>query len=207
LKDRLRPFGKRTLDIVVAFGALLVLLPLLAVISLAVAIDSRGPVFFTQERLGRNGCPFRIIKFRTMTAGRVPSANVSPSGDPRTTRVGAYLRATFLDELPQLVNVLVGDMSLVGPRPETPEFVDLYSALERRTLCVRPGMTGPSTLAYSFEEANTLAGQADPLGYYVTTLLHDRARLDADYVDSWTFLGDLRLMARTVGALLARRSG
>jgi lipopolysaccharide/colanic/teichoic acid biosynthesis glycosyltransferase len=195
--------SKRILDMVGSILGLLLLSPLFLAIAVAIKLDSRGPVFFAQERLGRGGRPFRIYKFRTMVtdAARL-AANVSPTHDPRVTRVGRFLRQSFLDELPQLFNVLSGQMSLVGPRPETPEFVGLYSEEERGVLSVKPGMTGPSQIAYT-NEAEILAGAADPESFYVDTLLHDRVRLDLEYAQrSPTVLGDLRLIARTLRAIL-----
>ena len=136
--------GKRLFDLAVSLTALTLLVPLLAVIALLVKLGSPGPVLYRQQRVSRGGRLFELLKFRTMVVGADRMApNVSATGDPRVTRVGAFLRKTYLDELPQLLNVLRGDMSLVGPRPETPEFVALYSPEERRVLTVRPGLAGP----------------------------------------------------------------
>jgi lipopolysaccharide/colanic/teichoic acid biosynthesis glycosyltransferase len=206
------PAAKRTLDIALASTGLIVLAPVFAIIAIAVKVDSRGPVFFRQERVGRGGRLFRMIKFRTMVrdADRI-SANVSTSHDPRLTRVGAFLRRSFLDEAPQLLNVLKGDMSMVGPRPETPEFAALFTPDERRILAVRPGMAGPSTLAYSREEATLLARQADPGRYYREHLLHARASTDLRYLEQPSLTQDIQIMARTAlfvvsGATAALRS-
>jgi lipopolysaccharide/colanic/teichoic acid biosynthesis glycosyltransferase len=159
-------------------------------------------VFFSQERVGRDGRPFRIHKFRTMVPGAERlGANVSPAGDPRVTRVGGVLRRSHLDELPQLLNVLVGEMSLVGPRPETPEFVALYSPGERRVLSVRPGLAGPSTLAYRHEAA-MLAASDDPGRLYVESILHDRVRLDLTYLERRSLRYDLGVMLATLLAPL-----
>jgi lipopolysaccharide/colanic/teichoic acid biosynthesis glycosyltransferase len=195
--------AKRILDVVGSALGLLVLSPAFLAIAVAIKLDSRGPVFFAQERLGRGGRPFRIYKFRSMVtdAARL-AANVSPTHDPRVTRVGRLLRRSFMDELPQLFNVLRGEMSLVGPRPETPEFVGLYSEAERGVLSVKPGMTGPSQIAYT-NEAEILASVADPESFYLETILHDRVRLDLEYAQrSSTVTGDLRLIARTLRAIL-----
>jgi lipopolysaccharide/colanic/teichoic acid biosynthesis glycosyltransferase len=188
-------------DRIVAAVALLLLSPLLLVLALLVRTTSRGPVIFRQQRVGRDGRLFEIYKFRTMThTGATGSGQVSPAGDPRVTSVGRVLRAWYLDELPQLVNVVKGDMSLVGPRPETPEFVALYSEEERRVLTVRPGLAGPSTLGF-MDESNQLAGVADPLEHYRSVLLHERVRLDLSYLDSRSFGNDLRLLLRQVIAI------
>ena len=182
--------------------ALLVLAPVLAVVALLVRVTSPGPVIFRQVRVGRGGHPFHIYKFRTMAhTGATGSGQVSPSGDPRVTRVGRVLRAWYLDELPQLVNVLKGDMGLVGPRPETPEFVALYTPAERRVLSVRPGLAGPSTLGFMDESAR-LAGCEDPLELYRTVLLHERVHLDLRYLDDRSFGYDLRLLLRQVIAIV-----
>jgi lipopolysaccharide/colanic/teichoic acid biosynthesis glycosyltransferase len=194
--------AKRAFDAVVAALALLILSPLFAVVAIALKLDSRGPVFFMQERIGRGGRPFRMIKFRTMvTDGEGP--NVSATRDPRITRIGALLRRCFVDEAPQLINVLRGDMSLVGPRPETPEYVALLSPEERRVLSVRPGMAGPSTLSYSREEPELLARQADPDRYYREHLLHMRVAADLAYLDRPVLSEDVRILARTALFVLA----
>jgi lipopolysaccharide/colanic/teichoic acid biosynthesis glycosyltransferase len=186
----------------IAALGLVLLSPVLAVIAAAVRMSSRGPVVFRQVRIGLGGRPFEIYKFRTMVKGadRV-AANVSPARDRRVTRVGRLLRASYLDELPQLVNVVQGDMSLVGPRPETPEFVALYDATERRVLEVRPGIVGPSTLAF-MDEAARLADADDPAAFYRTTLVHERVRLDLGYLERRSVRSDLRLLVRQAGAIL-----
>lgn len=199
-----RAVAKRAFDVVVAATALLVLSPVLALVALAVKLDSRGPVLFRQERAGRDGRPFRIVKFRTMVADAARlGPNVSADGDARITRVGRFLRRSFLDEAPQLVNVLRGDMSLVGPRPETPEYTALLSADERRVLSVRPGMAGPSTLAYSAAEADLLARHGDPDAYYRDHFLHVRVAADLGYVDRPTLARDIGILAGTARLVLA----
>ena len=197
-------FGKRAFDFVVSLVALILLVPVLAIIALAVKVDSPGPVFYRQLRVRRGGQLFRLLKFRTMVvdADRL-APNVSATGDPRVTRVGRFLRRSYLDELPQLVNVLRGDMSLVGPRPETPEFVELYTPEERRVLRVRPGLIGPSTLAF-MDEAELLAEAADPVSYYRSTVLHDRVRADLGYLTRRSLAYDIRLLVVQALAILRR---
>jgi lipopolysaccharide/colanic/teichoic acid biosynthesis glycosyltransferase len=196
---------KRVFDLVAASIAALVFLPGMAAIAVAIRLDSPGPVLFRQVRIGRGGRPFRIFKFRTMVANASElSANVSPAGDPRVTRVGSFLRRTYLDELPQLLNVIAGAMSLVGPRPETPEFVEHYTVEERDLLSVRPGLAGPSTLEH-MDEAKVLAAVGDPEHYYIETMLHDRARLDLDYVRAHSVGGDIAILLRQVVAILGGR--
>jgi lipopolysaccharide/colanic/teichoic acid biosynthesis glycosyltransferase len=196
--------GKRVFDFVVSLVALILLLPVLAVIAAAVRLDSPGPVFYRQLRVRRGGQLFRLFKFRTMVvdADRL-APNVSASGDPRVTRVGRFLRRSYLDELPQLLNVLRGDMSLVGPRPETPEFVELYTSEERRVLSVRPGLIGPSTLAF-MDEAELLAGASDPVSYYRTTVLHERVRADLGYLTRRSLAYDIRLLTIQALAIVRR---
>jgi lipopolysaccharide/colanic/teichoic acid biosynthesis glycosyltransferase len=183
-------------DRAVALVALLVLAPLLIVIALGIRLTSPGPVIFAQVRVGQRGRHFRIYKFRTMVDGADRmAANVSPDGDPRITTVGRTLRKWYLDELPQLVNVLKGDMALVGPRPETPEHVALYTDEERAVLSVRPGLAGPSTLAF-MDEAELLAAVADPAGHYRTVVLHERVHLDLGYLERKSIAYDARLLIR-----------
>lgn len=193
---------KRTFDIVVATVSLVVLLPVLAVIAAAIVIESGRPVFYRQIRVGRDGATFLIWKFRSMCidADRI-APNVSPRSDPRVTRVGRILRASYLDEIPQLINVLRGEMSIVGPRPETPEHVALYTAHERRVLDLRPGMAGPSTLG-CMDEAERLATARDPARYYVDHLLHERVRLDLTYLKRRSIAYDVGLLARQLVAIL-----
>jgi lipopolysaccharide/colanic/teichoic acid biosynthesis glycosyltransferase len=192
----------RTLfDRAVVLLALLVLSPVLLVTAILVRLSSPGPVIFRQVRVGRHGEHFSIYKFRTMyVAGDTGSGKISPAGDPRVTPVGRILRAWYVDELPQLFNVLKGDMALVGPRPETPEFVALYSPVERRVLSVRPGLAGPSTLGF-MDEAERLAGFEDPLEHYRKVLIHERVRLDLGYLERRSFAYDVRLLVRQVVAI------
>jgi lipopolysaccharide/colanic/teichoic acid biosynthesis glycosyltransferase len=199
--------AKSAFDRLVAATALLVAAPLLLALMLAVRMDSPGPSLYRQIRIGRRGRRFAIYKLRTMVVGADRrSDNVSPDGDPRVTRLGRFLRGWYLDELPQLFNVLKGDMSLVGPRPETPEYVAHYTPDERRVLTVRPGLIGPSTLGF-MDEAERLAGAADPVRYYEAVLLHDRVRLDLGYLERQSFTYDLSLLLRQARAILARRQG
>lgn len=188
-------------DRTVAFVALVLLLPVLLAVAAAVRLSSPGPVIFRQVRVGRDGRPFEIYKFRTMyVSGDSGSGRVSPTGDPRVTPVGRVLRAWYVDELPQIVNVLKGDMGLVGPRPETPEFVALYTPDERRVLSVKPGLAGPSTLGF-MDEAERLAGCDDALELYRNQLLHERVSLDLGYLDHRSLGHDLRLLMRQVVAI------
>lgn len=193
----------RVRDVVGACAGIAVLAPAWAGIAAAIAHDSPGPVFFRQERVGRGGAPFRIHKFRTMTDG-AGGAGVAATADPRVTRVGRFLRATKLDETPQLLDVLRGDMSLVGPRPELPEYVARWPAeLRPLILSVRPGITDPESVALR-DEAEVLAASDDPERAYVEQLLPAKARAYAEYVTDRSFRGDLRILADTARAVLRR---
>jgi lipopolysaccharide/colanic/teichoic acid biosynthesis glycosyltransferase len=193
---RRRPL-KRAFDIVVAAIALLLLSPLFALVALAVAIDSPGPVLFGQPRVGLDGRIFTIWKFRSMI-DRPHDTAVCVQDDPRVTRVGRVLRRTFVDELPQLWNVLRAEMSIVGPRPESPVYVSRYRPDELRVLEVRPGMAGPSTLRFSADEAEILARADDPERFYVDVLLHERVAADLTYVDNVSVWSDLRILLGTL---------
>jgi len=193
-------------DLVLATIALLLLAPLLLALAAAIRIDSPGPVFFRQQRVGRHGVPFEIHKFRTMVADaprRGPA--VTLDRDPRITRVGRWLRGKRLDELPQLLDVLRGRMSLVGPRPELPRFVAAYPAeLRAAVLAVRPGITDPASLAH-LDEAAMLGGSADPERDYVEKILPAKLRLQAEYAARATLRSDLTVLWRTLRVLLRRR--
>lgn len=197
--------SRRAVDVVVAAAALLVLGPVLLGIGLAVRATSTGRALYLQERVGRGGRPFRLVKFRTMVDGADRAgALVSGSHDPRVTPVGALLRATHLDELPQLLNVLRGDMTLIGPRPEVPRYVACYDPAERVVLHVRPGLTGPGQLHFAAEQADALDAVSDPERYYVSRQLHPKLALDLDYLRRRTLRRDLRLLLRTLAALAGR---
>ncbi len=197
--------AKRGLDLILAGSGLLILSPLLLAIGALVALDSPGPVFFRQTRVGRAFRPFRIVKFRTMvTDAEQRGGRLSIGVDPRVTRAGRGLRRLKLDELPQLFNVLAGDMSLVGPRPEVPEYVERFREEYADILTVRPGMTDLASLKYRNESA-LLAAAADPAGEYVRVILPDKIRLAREYVRRSSLLFDLSLILRTLGAVVGGR--
>lgn len=203
-RSRVNAAAKRAFDVTVSLIALVLLTPVLALLALAVRLGSPGPVLFRQTRIGYGGRPFRLLKFRTMVDGADRLApNVSPAGDPRVTRTGRFLRRWYLDELPQLGNVVTGDMSLVGPRPETPEFVALFDDDERRVLTVRPGLAGPSTLAF-MHEAELLAGAEDPHALYERDLVHERVRADLTYLERQSLRYDIGLLFAQLAAILRR---
>jgi lipopolysaccharide/colanic/teichoic acid biosynthesis glycosyltransferase len=201
----MRAMAKRAFDLVCAALGLVLLAPLLLGIALWIKLDSRGPVFFRQQRVGRRGVPFRIHKFRTMVADAPAlGAPITVGADPRITRAGRFLRRAKLDELPQLIDVLVGTMSLVGPRPELPRYVALYPAeLRDKVLSVRPGITDPASIEYR-DEAALLACAADPERAYVEQVLPAKLRCSVRYVEQQSMRGDMRLIGATVSALWAR---
>lgn len=190
---------KRLFDILAAGLGLVLLSPLLLLTAAWVRLDSPGPALFRQTRVGRFGVPFTIHKFRTMRV--VPGAAITVGADPRITRSGSVLRATKLDELPQLWDVLRGAMSLVGPRPELPVYVALYPAdLRDRVLAVRPGITDPASLAFIDENA-LLAKASDPEREYVEVILPAKLRCAVDYAETATLWTDLRVLAHTLRRL------
>jgi lipopolysaccharide/colanic/teichoic acid biosynthesis glycosyltransferase len=189
---------KRTFDIFVAVLGLIVLSPVLLVIAIAVKLDSRGPVFFRQQRVGRAFSPFRIFKFRTMVVDAHERGGQITSGhaDPRITRVGRVLRRWKLDELPQLLNVVLGDMSLVGPRPEVPRFVEMFRTDYADILRVRPGITDLASIKFR-DEASLLSGSDDPEQKYVDEILPEKLVLAHEYVARASLAFDLRILFRT----------
>jgi lipopolysaccharide/colanic/teichoic acid biosynthesis glycosyltransferase len=200
-----RQLAKRSVDLSIAVIALIVLSPLMLLLAAAVRRSSPGPILFRQRRVGRDGIPFLIFKFRSMRPEAGGPA-ITAAGDARITPIGRWMRRGKLDELPQLFNVLRGEMSLVGPRPEVPHYVDLYTAEQRRVLSVRPGITGPGQVRFCDEE-RLLAAQADPEAYYVSTLLPAKLAIDLEYVGRPSLIRDLALLAQTAIALLQRLPG
>jgi len=199
--------AKRTLDLVTAGAGLVVLAPLLVVVAVLVKTEDGGSVFFRQERVGYRGRTFRIWKFRTM----VPDAGaqglpLTVGGDSRVTRIGAWLRRLKLDELPQLFNVLVGDMTLVGPRPEVPCYVASYDAEQRRVLELVPGVTDEASIRYVAESA-LLAAALDPERVYVSEIVPDKIRLNLAYAAHATVWTDVRVILATLGQLLRSSNG
>jgi lipopolysaccharide/colanic/teichoic acid biosynthesis glycosyltransferase len=197
--------AKRAFDLLGASLALVLLWPLMLAIAAAIKLDSRGPVLFRQQRVGRHGVPFRIHKFRTMVADAPQRGLALTVGaDVRITRIGHWLRSTRLDELPQLIDVLAGHMSLVGPRPELPQYVAHYpAALRERALSVRPGITDPSSLLY-LNEAELLARAADPEREYIEVILPRKLQCAADYAAQANLRSDLTVLLRTLRLLMLR---
>lgn len=191
--------AKRLFDLSVALTGLIVLSPLLLAIALAVKLSSPGPVFFRHWRMGRGFRPFRVIKFRTMTADN-NGPQVTAQDDERITAFGRVLRQTKLDELPQLFNVLGGSMSLVGPRPEVKEFVERFRADYEEILTVRPGITDEASIHFRDEE-RILADASDPQRTYLEQVLPEKIELAKRYVRNRSFAGDVAIIVRTLASL------
>ena len=195
---------KRAFDLIICLTILVLALPIFIVAALAVRLSSPGEIIFRQRRVGRGGRPFDILKFRTMRSGQ-PGSVITVANDNRITAVGAILRKWKLDELPQLLNVIRGEMSLVGPRPDVPVFVARYpEALRDRILAVRPGITDLASVKYR-DEADLLAKQEDPEGYYREVILPDKLALAAAYADRPTLMLDLRIIFMTLQAIVVRK--
>lgn len=195
---------KRTFDMVASLLALSLLLPMMLVLALAVALTSPGGAFFRQVRVGRHGRPFELLKFRSMRPGSEARGQITVGErDPRITGVGHFLRRTKLDELPQLINILMGDMSVVGPRPEVPKYVALYSPEQRAVLTVRPGLTSLASIAY-INENEVLGRSADPERTYVEEVMPAKLALDLKYVREQSVMLDMTIIARTAFRLFSR---
>lgn len=193
---------KRLLDITASGIGLLLLSPIFLVLAIWIKLDSQGPVFYRQVRVGRGNRDFRIFKFRSMRVGSDKGSLITVGGrDSRITRSGYFIRKYKLDELPQLINVFIGDMSLVGPRPEVRRYVDLYNQEQLHVLNVKPGITDPASIKYRNE--NELLEQADyPEQYYIDVIMPDKLRLNLEYATNQSFFGDLKLIFKTFKAII-----
>ena len=197
--------GKRAFDLFWSALGLAVLAPLLALVALAVKLEDGGPVFFRQLRIGRGGRPFRIWKFRTMVVDADRQGRAITVGrDPRITRVGHRLRNSKLDEIPQLLNVFLGEMSLVGPRPEVPRYVELYTEAQRAILALRPGITDLASIKYR-NESDLLGAAENPDETYVQVLLPDKIRINLDYASEAGLWSDFLVILATLGLFPAAR--
>jgi lipopolysaccharide/colanic/teichoic acid biosynthesis glycosyltransferase len=196
---------KRAFDYLVAAIGLVLLFPVFAVVSILIKVDSSGPVFFRQERIGKGFRPFLIYKFRTMVedAARHGTA-ITIGADPRITRVGRFLRQTKIDELPQLVNVVMGEMSLVGPRPEVAHYVEMFREDYEEILQVRPGITDLASLKYQ-SESEWLSRFDNPEREYVTHVLPEKIKLAREYVQRTSMIVDLVLILKTVPRLFGAK--
>ena len=196
---------KRLFDIVASGCGLLVLSPVLLVVAIWIKLDSRGPVFYRQVRVGYKNKDFQIFKFRSMRIGSDKGSLVTIGGrDPRITRSGYFIRKYKLDELPQLINVFVGDMSLVGPRPEVRHYVDYWTPEQMHVLDVRPGITDPASI--KFRNENELMGQAEnPEDYYINVIMQEKIKLYLEYVENASFMYDLKLIFKTFKVIVTER--
>lgn len=196
---------KRLFDIAVSLISLVILSPLFAAVAILIKLDSEGPVFFLQERVGRNFKPFRIYKFRSMRADTKEKGSlITVGGDKRITRAGHILRKYKIDELPQLLNVLKGDMSLVGPRPEVMEYVLLFRTEYRKLLRIRPGITDPASINFS-EEEELLATAQDWEEDYIKRVLPAKIGLSLRYVENHGLMSDFNLIFRTLFKIAENR--
>jgi lipopolysaccharide/colanic/teichoic acid biosynthesis glycosyltransferase len=194
---------KRLLDIMCSFFGLLLLSPLLILVSLWIGLGSRGGVFYRQTRVGKNNVDFKLFKFRTMYTGADKKGLLTVGGrDPRITSAGYYLRRYKLDELPQLLNVLFGSMSLVGPRPEVRKYVELYNAEQKKVLLVKPGITDYASLEY-FSENDLLARSSDPEKTYIEEVMPAKLALNKKYISEAGLSTDLKIIFRTVKRILS----
>jgi len=196
---------KRLFDIVASGLGLIVLCPLFIILAIWIKLDSKGPVFYRQVRVGRNNKDFRIFKFRSMRVGADKGSLVTIGGrDPRVTKSGYWIRKFKLDELPQLINVFIGDMSLVGPRPEVRHYVDYWTPEQMRVLDVRPGITDPASI--KFRNENELMEQAeDPEKYYIEVIMQEKIKLYLEYVEKHNFFYDLGLIFKTFWVIVKER--
>lgn len=189
---------KRIFDIVMSLIGIIILSPLLIIVSMAIKISSPGNILFLQKRVGKNGEEFNIYKFRTMVSDAEKlGKQITVGNDNRITKVGAVLRKFKIDELPQLFNVLNGDMSLVGPRPEVPKYVSLYTEEQKKVLSIRPGITDMASLRYRDE--NDILGKVDnPEEYYINVIMQDKLKLNLEYIEKSNIIFDISLILKTI---------
>lgn len=193
---------KRIADILFSLLGLLVLLPFFVVIAIVIALDSKGGVFFLQTRVGKNNIDFKLFKFRTMRVDAESKGQLTIGGrDNRITKAGYFLRKYKLDELPQLLNVLLGDMSLVGPRPEVRKYVDMYTAEQLQVLSVKPGITDYASIKYA-DESELLAKAENPEQFYIQTVMPDKLAINLQYIKNRSFGADIAILFKTIGKIL-----
>lgn len=193
---------KRLFDILISGLGLLALSPLFVIVAVWIKIDSRGPVFYRQTRVGKGNKDFHLLKFRSMVSDADKSGLLTVGGhDSRVTRAGYFIRKYKLDELPQLINVFLGDMSLVGPRPEVRKYVDMYTPEQLHVLDIRPGITDAASIKYR-NENDLLAAADNPEQYYIDVIMPDKLRINLEYVAHHSLIGDLKLIFDTFIAIL-----
>jgi lipopolysaccharide/colanic/teichoic acid biosynthesis glycosyltransferase len=208
LKRLLDAAAKRGMDLALAGAGVAVSWPVMVLIAAAIAIEDKDSPFYIQERVGKNGRTFRLLKFRTMAQRPADEAGpeITIGEDPRITKVGEFLRGARLDELPQLFNILLGDMSVVGPRPEVPRYVAYYDEEQLAVLMVRPGLTDPATLAYR-HEAERLSQSDDPEGLYIEQIMPEKLAMNLTYLAERNTLKDMQVFLRTVVTVLGDQAG
>lgn len=195
---------KRLFDIIASGCGLIVLSPLFIIVAIWIKLDSEGPVFYKQIRVGRYGRDFKLFKFRSMRVGADKTGLITVGGhDPRVTRSGYFIRKYKLDEFPQLINVFIGDMSLVGPRPEVRKYVDMYTLEQRHVLDVRPGITDLASIRYR-NENEILESVANPEQYYIDVIMPDKLQINLEYVATHSFLNDMKLIFKTFWEIISK---
>lgn len=193
---------KRIFDFILALIGILFLLPLFILISVIIKVDSSEPIFYKQIRVGKNNKDFKLFKFRTMASGSDKQGLITVgNNDSRITKPGAFLRKYKLDELPQLINVLIGDMSLVGPRPEVRKYVSLYTEKQLNVLSVKPGITDIASIRFS-NENELLKGQNEPEKFYIETIMPEKLKLNLEYINKMNFFYDLKLIFMTIQKII-----
>ena len=202
LKIHYSPGGKRFLDISLAAAALLILSPLFYFIAFLIKVESAGPVFFKQVRTGKNFKKFRLVKFRSMAVDNdSEKKQFEPGSSNRVTKIGFFLRKTKVDELPELFNILTGDMSIVGPRPEVEKYIEVYPDDFRKILKIQPGLSDYASIKYRNEE-EVLAAQSDPEKFYVEKILPDKLLLAGIYSENVTLKTDLTIIVKTIRRIM-----
>ena len=192
---------KRIFDIISSLFGLILLLPFMIIIAILIKLDSKGPIFFKQVRVTKNGREFKIFKYRTMRVGSDKYSQITVGKDSRITKVGDFLRKYKLDEIPQLINVLIGDMSLVGPRPEVPKYVALYTEEQREILKVRAGITDYASIEFS-NENDILANETDPEKAYIEKIMPRKIELNKKYLSEISVMTDIKIILLTIKKIL-----
>lgn len=192
---------KRIFDIISSLFGLILLSPFMIIIAILIKLDSKGPIFFKQVRVTKNGREFKIFKYRTMRVGSDKYSQITVGKDSRITKVGDFLRKYKLDEIPQLINVLIGDMSLVGPRPEVPKYVALYTEEQREILKVRAGITDYASIEFS-NENDILANEADPEKAYIEKIMPRKIELNKKYLSEISVMTDIKIILLTIKKIL-----
>lgn len=195
------PLIKRLADIVASIIVLLLLFPVFLVISIWILLDSPGGLFYKQVRVGKNGKEFKLFKFRSMRTGADKEGQITIGNDKRVTRSGKFIRKFKIDEFPQLINIIAGDMSVVGPRPEVPKYVMMYSDEQKKVLSVRPGLSDFATIEY-INEQEQLGKSTDPENLYINTIMPEKLALNLKYIQSRSFSTDLKIILKTFSSII-----